>query len=87
MEKKALLVWDRRGGQLLRSIPLADVESLLVVPDEVSRFGVRHLLHNFVMCRACSVSGVAVVLSWRLERRDDRSTGRPGGAAAAGYGT
>lgn len=39
VEKKALLVWDRRGGQLLRSIPLADVESLLVVPDQVSSFG------------------------------------------------
>ncbi|CAM9425998.1 unnamed protein product [Scytosiphon promiscuus] len=34
VEKKALLVWDRRGGRLLRSIPLMDVESLLVLPDE-----------------------------------------------------
>lgn len=35
VEKKALLVWDRRGGRLLRSILLKDVESLLVLPDEV----------------------------------------------------
>lgn len=36
VEKKKLLVWDRRGGRLLRSISLRDIESLLVVPDEVS---------------------------------------------------
>ena len=35
VEKKALLVWDRRGGRLMRSISLKRVESLLVIPDEV----------------------------------------------------
>lgn len=35
VEKKALLVWDRRGGRLLRSVPLKQVESLLVSPDPV----------------------------------------------------
>ncbi|CAM9454458.1 unnamed protein product [Ectocarpus sp. 8 AP-2014] len=34
VEKKKLLVWDRRGGRLLRSISLRDIESLLVIPDE-----------------------------------------------------
>ncbi|CAN0480954.1 unnamed protein product, partial [Laminaria digitata] len=34
VEKKALLVWDRRGGKLLTSIPLKLIESLLVIPDE-----------------------------------------------------
>ncbi|CAM9797685.1 unnamed protein product [Ectocarpus fasciculatus] len=34
VEKKKLLVWDRRGGRLLRSISLKDIESLLVIPDE-----------------------------------------------------
>lgn len=35
VENKRLLVWDRRGGRLLRSIPLRDVESLVVLPDQV----------------------------------------------------
>ncbi|CAN0473353.1 unnamed protein product [Ectocarpus sp. 12 AP-2014] len=34
VEKKKLLVWDRRGGRLLRSISLRDIDSLLVIPDE-----------------------------------------------------
>eukprot|EP00903_Cladosiphon_okamuranus_P020113 g18470.t1 len=34
VEKKCLLVWDRRGGRLLRSIHLRDVESLVVLPDQ-----------------------------------------------------
>lgn len=37
VEKKALLVWNRRGGKLLRSIPLADVDSLRVVSDQVKQ--------------------------------------------------
>ena len=35
VEKKTLLVWSRRGGQLLRSISLKDVEGLTVIPDPV----------------------------------------------------
>lgn len=38
VEKKLLLVWNRRGGKLLRSIPLIDIESLRVVSDQVRHF-------------------------------------------------
>ncbi|CAM9929962.1 unnamed protein product [Discosporangium mesarthrocarpum] len=36
VESKALAVWSRRGGTLLRAIPLQDVEGIKVLPDEES---------------------------------------------------
>lgn len=54
VEKKALLVWDRRGGRLMRSIPLKNVESLSVLPDKVCHgkghftgISIQNCIHKF----------------------------------------
>ncbi|CAM9440414.1 unnamed protein product, partial [Choristocarpus tenellus] len=36
VENKALSIWSRRGGELLRSIPLGEVETIRVLPDQES---------------------------------------------------
>lgn len=51
VEKKSLLVWNRRGGKLLSSIPLADIASLRVISDEVS-FSSGVTLSSF-KCSSC----------------------------------
>lgn len=35
VEKKSLLIWNRRGGRLLKRVLLKNVELLRVIPDEV----------------------------------------------------